>query len=96
MEQRGTMDTTRLVTIRSFSNAMDADSARQHLESSGIHAFVRKDDYGGMQPYLQAAQGVFLEVHEKDRKKAGRMLELRGIECPSNEMILHKKGCSFQ
>lgn len=44
------MDTTRIVTIRSFSNEMDAEIARQHLESAGIEAFVRKDDYGGMQP----------------------------------------------
>jgi hypothetical protein len=73
------MDTTQLVTIRTFSNDMDAGIARQHLESAGIPAFVRKDDYGGMQPYMQSAQGVFLEVHEGEAKKADRILRARDI-----------------
>ena len=73
------MDRTHLVTLRSFSKEMDADIAKQHLESSGIAAFVRKDDYGGMQPYLQTAQGVFLEVNEKDCKKAEQVLKSRNI-----------------
>jgi hypothetical protein len=73
------MDTTQLVALRSFSNQMDADIARQHLESAGIRGFVRKDDYGGLQPYLQAAQGVFLEVNEKDHAKAEEILKARNI-----------------
>jgi len=73
------MDKTHLVTLRSFSKEMDADIAKQHLESAGIGAFVRKDDYGGMQPYLQAAQGVFLEVNEKDSEKAEQILKARKI-----------------
>lgn len=73
------MDTTRIVTVRSFSNEMDTDMARQHLHSAGIDAFVRKDDYGAMQPYLQASQGVFLEVHEKDHKESEQILTSRHI-----------------
>ena len=73
------MDTSWLVTVRSFSNDIDADIARQHLESEGIRAFIRKDDYGGMQPYLQTALGAFLEVHEDDAEEAERVLMSRDI-----------------
>ena len=73
------MDTTRLVSIRSFASEMDAEIARQHLESAGIQAFVRKDDQGGMQPWLQTAQGVFLQVHEKDKQKAEEVLSVRMV-----------------
>jgi hypothetical protein len=73
------MDTSRLVSLRSFSNDIDADIARQHLESVGIRAYVRKDDYGGMQPYLQTALGAFLEVHEDDVEEAERVLRSRNI-----------------
>jgi hypothetical protein len=73
------MDTSRLVKMRTFSNEVDADIAKQHLVSAGIQAFVRKDDYGGMQPYLQTAQGVFLEVLEDDRQQAEVVLKARNI-----------------
>jgi len=73
------MDETRLVTLRSFTDDIDADIAKQHLESAGILAFVRKDDYGGMQPALQRQVGVFLEVHEKDAKNAEHILKSRKV-----------------
>jgi hypothetical protein len=69
------MDTTRLVTIRSFSNDIEADIAKQHLESAGIQAFVRKDNLG----YLQVSLEAFLEVREQDVEAAGKILESRGI-----------------
>jgi len=73
------MDATRLVTLRTFSYEIDADIAKQHLESAGIPAFVRKDDIGGMQPAFQTQIGVFLEVREKDAKDAEQILKSRGI-----------------
>jgi hypothetical protein len=73
------MDRTHLVTLRSFSKEMDADIAKQHLESASIGAFMRKDDYGGMQPCLQAAQDVFLEVNEENCRKAEQVLKSRDI-----------------
>ncbi len=73
------MDTSRLVTLRTFSHEIDAEVARQHLASEGIDAFVRKDDYGGMQPALQDFRGVFLEVHERDAQTADEVLKARSI-----------------
>ncbi len=73
------MDTSRLVTLRTFTTEVDADIARQHLESAGISAFVRKDDYGGMQPVLQFQIGVFLQVQEEDAGAAEEILKSRDI-----------------
>lgn len=73
------MDASRLVTLRTFSNDIDADIARQHLESAGIPAFVRKDDIGGMQPAFQMQIGVFLEVRQKDAENAEQILTSRNI-----------------
>ena len=73
------MDKTQTVTLRSFAKELDADIAKQHLESEKIVAFVVKDDYGGIQPFLQALQGVFLKVNEKDAQKAEQILKLRKI-----------------
>jgi len=67
------------VRVRSFGNQLEADVARQHLEEAGIPAFVRSDDAGGMQPNFQGQLGVFVEVREKDLKKADEVLTSRGI-----------------
>jgi len=67
------------VRVRSFGNQLEADVARQHLEEAGIPAFVRSDDAGGMQPNFQGQLGVFVEVREKDLKKAEEVLTARGI-----------------
>jgi hypothetical protein len=69
------MDKSHLVSIRTFPNDIEADVARQHLESAGITAFVRKDDYGGFQPALQMQLGVFLQVLEKDAETAEEVLK---------------------
>jgi len=66
------MDTTRLVTIRPYANEVDAEIARQHLESHSVEAFVRKDDC--MRPWLQGIQGVFLEVLDSDKENAENIL----------------------
>ena len=68
------MDRSQLVTLRTFPNEIEADIARQHLESAGITAFVRKDDYGGFQPALQLVRGVLLQVLEKDAVEAEEVL----------------------
>jgi hypothetical protein len=73
------MDRSHLIKLRTFPNDIDADVARQHLESAGIPAFVRKDDYGGFQPALQMARGVSLQVLEKDREAAEDVLESLNI-----------------
>lgn len=68
------MDRSTLKTVRTFPNEIEADVARQHLESAGITAFVRKDDYGGFQPALQMVRGVFLQVVEEDIEAAEEVL----------------------
>jgi hypothetical protein len=73
------MDASRLVTIRSFTQVVEADIARQHLESAGIRSFIRKDDQGGMQPYMHGIQGVFLEVNESEAPKADEVLKALGV-----------------
>jgi hypothetical protein len=69
------MDRSHLKTVRTFPNDIEADVARQHLESAGITAFVRKDDYGGFQPALQMARGVILQVLEEDIEAAEEVLK---------------------
>ncbi len=68
------MDDRRLISVRTFSNELDAEVARQHLKSHGIEATVSKDDCGGMRPWLQERQGVVLRVFETDLEKANKVL----------------------
>jgi hypothetical protein len=72
------MDTTRLVIIRSFSNEVDAEIARQHLATNGVDAYVRTDDCGGMYPWRQEMRGVFLEVLDSDKENAEKILAAMG------------------
>ena len=69
------MDKSKLVTIKTFNNELDADIAKQHLQSHGIEAIVSKDDCGGMRPWLQGQQGVDLQVFENDSAKANKILQ---------------------
>jgi hypothetical protein len=64
-----------LVTIRTFSNVIDAEITLGHLKSHGIEASIRKDDSGGMRPHFQLTQGVDLVVRRKDAKQAEEVLK---------------------
>jgi len=68
------MDNRKLVTIETFVNELDAEVAKQHLQSHGIDAMISKDDCGGMRPWLQQQQGVVLQVFENDSAKAIKIL----------------------
>ena len=63
-----------LVTIRTFTNILDAEVAVEHLESHGIPASIKKDDSGGMRPQLQLTQGVDVLIRKKDATKAEKVL----------------------
>ncbi len=63
------------VTIRSFSNDVEAQIAKGKLEASGIEAFIVKDDCGGAYPILQSIHGVNLKVAETDAQLAMDILE---------------------
>jgi hypothetical protein len=69
------MDDRKLVSIKTFANEIDAEVAKQHLQSHGIDARVSKDDCGGMRPWLQERQGVSLQVFESDSTKATKILK---------------------
>ena len=52
-----------------------ADMARMTLEGSGISVSIKKDDCGGMRPYLQFATGVQLLVPTEDLARAMEILK---------------------
>lgn len=72
-------DDDNLVLIRTFSSLLDAEIALEHLESHGVEAMIRKDDNGGMRPWMQQMQGVDIFVLEKDLKKAERVLDALNV-----------------
>jgi hypothetical protein len=63
-----------LVTIRTFTNLLDAEVAVEHLESHGIPASIKKDDTGSLRPHLQLTQGVDVVIRKTDTKKAEKVL----------------------
>ncbi len=67
---------TDLVHIKSFASRHEADMARGILESNGIKAIVRGDDYGGLGPHiLYTTGGAHLYVNERDAADAVDILE---------------------
>jgi hypothetical protein len=68
-----------LVVLGIFSNDIDAEMAKGHVESAGIDAIVLKDDVGGMFPTLQETEGVKLMVSRSDAEKAKRILQQRNL-----------------
>lgn len=72
---------TDIVTIKIFSDEMEAAMVQQALEDAGVRSFVSKDDAGGMEPHLQLTSGVRLLIQRSD---AGRAQEiLRSFESSS-------------
>jgi hypothetical protein len=68
-----------LVTLRTFSNVVDAEIALGHLSSNGIEASIKKDDSGGMRPHFQLTHGVDLVVRKKDAKRAEQVLNAMNV-----------------
>jgi hypothetical protein len=64
-----------LYVLRVFINEIDARMAQQLLQSSGVNAFVFKDDGGGMEPHLQRTIGVRLLVDRGQVERAQQILE---------------------
>jgi len=67
------------VVVGEYENELDAEIARGHLESSGVPAFIIKDDGGGMLPSLQNAEGVQLIVAENQQEKAMKILQTKPL-----------------
>ncbi len=80
-----------LIVIRNYISEIPANLAKATLEGSGIDVMIRKDDCGGMRPYLQSATGVQVLVCQKDVKQAEEILrhaeeqteEKSAEQCPS-------------
>jgi hypothetical protein len=63
-----------MIFLAEYANEFDAEIARGHLESAGIHAILSRDDAGGMLPSLQEVEGVSLLVRPEDIKRARKIL----------------------
>lgn len=66
------------LVIRTYISEFPANLAKATLEGSGIDVMLRKDDGGGMRPYLQAATGIQLLVRQDDAERADEIL--RNVE----------------
>jgi len=66
-----------VVELKTFTNDIDAEIARDHLVTAGIKAFISSDDAGGMVP-MRA--GVRLMVLESEADKAQEVLDAMDIE----------------
>ena len=63
------------VVVGEYDNEIDAETAKGHLEASGIEASIIKDDGGGMFPSLQNVDGVQLLVAEAEGEEARKILQ---------------------
>ncbi len=63
-----------LKTIATFGTEIEAELFKGKLESSGIKAFIFKDDCGGMRPHMQLTDGVKLKVAAIDLEIAKEIL----------------------
>ncbi len=77
-ERNGDKDQT--VVLRTFTNDLDAEIAKDHLLAHGIEAFVSKDDAGGMRPHLQLTMGVRLLALESDADRASEILDGMNVD----------------
>lgn len=65
-----------MIVIRNYISEIPANLAKAALEGSGISVMIRKDDCGGMRPYLQTVTGVQLIIRKEDAERAEVVLSL--------------------
>jgi len=63
-------DKERTITLRSFSDIMDAKTMQMTLSEYGIESFLKDENVLGMDPVA----GVELKVFEKDKEAALRII----------------------
>jgi hypothetical protein len=63
------------VVVKIFMNEVEAQLAKEQLESEGIKCFIKSDNYGGMMPALDLSEGVKLIVNEYNFEKAVEVLK---------------------
>ncbi|MBP6945152.1 DUF2007 domain-containing protein [Patescibacteria group bacterium] len=65
-----------ILTLKKFSTRLEAEMAKEVLESVGIKSFLSADDGGGMRPAPFAySMGVELIVREEDVQRAKEILD---------------------
>lgn len=81
-----------LVTIVTFNNSFDAESAKSLLESSGINAYLINSNAARIRPMLALMGGVRLQVVASQAEEATEILrsiyqpqniQAKPIRCPS-------------
>jgi hypothetical protein len=63
------------VILKVFMNEIDAQLAKEQLQSEGIKCFIMSDNYGGMMPSLNLTGGVKLIVNEYNLERATEILK---------------------
>jgi len=63
-------DKEKTITLRSFSDIMDAKTMQMTLSEYGIESFLKDENVLGMDPVA----GVELKVFEKDKEAAWRII----------------------
>ncbi len=65
----------KLITVKVFSNRIDAEVSKGFLKSNNIESMILADDAGGMKSFpMSPVFGVKLQVVEKDFQKATSLL----------------------
>ncbi len=67
------------VVLRTFTQEVDAEIARGHLESQGITSAVIRYDLGGLTPLRNKVYGFRLVVVRGDQQEAEETLRAMGI-----------------
>jgi len=62
------------VVAATYNTTMEAEMARERLESAGITAVIHSDDAGGMYPQLDLVEGVAVLVDPVDLEAAKDIL----------------------
>jgi hypothetical protein len=63
------------ITLKIFPSRIEAEIAKSFLESNGITAEIKADDFGGIASYLPVPGGIKLLVKEEDLQDAQILLK---------------------
>ena len=66
---------SKIITLKIYGSLIEAEFAKEQLGKLGYRTFISTDDYGGMAPQLQLANGVRLMILEEYAEDASKILE---------------------
>jgi Putative prokaryotic signal transducing protein len=64
-----------VVTLRTFSNELDAELAKSALTAAGIYCLLSHDPLWRVDPFLSSTPGVSLTVRAQDAPRAKEILD---------------------